>query len=633
MNAAAVAEHASRTPRPLPGDEGFGAFPTYPVDTKSIISQLMAIERRPQDLLRNRVSELQKTQNAWQQISDKLSALKTASDALAPMRSAASFTTATTSDAAFVGVKAIGAGSNTTAQIGVVTLAAARSDVATDVFSGATDAVGGRTLSLTVNGETTAYTSADGTIGGLVNAINTAKKGVDAKLIQTAPGEYQLGLTSSKSGVSNAFTATTSGWSGWTTVRPAANAVITVDGVTVTRESNTITDVIDGLELSLKQQTTSPIDVSFTRDDAAITEKVKAIVDAANSAMSIVASATKIGTDSASRGPLASDPAARRLSDSIRAVIAAPLGIGGGASLPASSLGVSLTREGTLKFDPAALQKTLSENPEGAIAALGRSGSSTATGVSVSSSTSTATAGARSISITQAATQAGLVSVPSPPPPDGSNINLTVVTPAGTFAVSFTAGSSWGQTATNMTAAMRSLGLRINASATESGGIEDGLQLTEDRYGSAHTFSVSGGSAVGLDGPATAGTDAQGTFDGTAFTAAGRSLATDGLVLSIATTPAQVTSAGGTVTGSVSFSEGLAGALARIGGASSATGVAASSKNAVGERIRDLQTRISRFDDVLSQRESALIRKFANMDTLLSRLNAMSGSFTAASST
>lgn len=597
------------------------------IDTKSLVSQLMAVERRPQDLLRNRVSALQKTQNAWQSIADKLTTLKTAADELAPMRAAASFTTASSSDDASIAVTATGAGRNTTASISVVSLAAARTDVANDVFTGASASLGSRTLSLTVNGETTAYSSADGTIGGLVSAINDADKGVSAKLLQTSPGQFQLSLTAAKTGTANSFSVTSTGWSGFTNARPASDASILVDGVPVTRSSNSIDDVIEGLQLNLKKTTTAPIEVSFARDDQAINDKVKALVDAANGAMSTIANATRTSTQESARGPLASDPSARRLSDSIRSVIAAPITLPNGTSMTARSLGVSLNRDGTLKFDPAELKKSLSERPQDVLDALGRSASSTAPGVSVSSATPSAQPGTRSISVTQAATQASLVSVPSPPPPPGSLVNMTIMTPAGTYSVSFNAGDTYSQTASNMTAAMRSLGLRMSASPTSTGGVEDGISMSEDRFGSAHTFSVSGGSALGLDGPATAGLDAQGTINGTAFTAAGRAVASGGLALSIGTTASQITAGGGAATGSVGFSDGLAGALSRIGGNGAANGPAASAKSAVGDRIRDLEGRISRYDTILASREQAFVRKFANMDSLLSRLNTMDGSF------
>jgi flagellar hook-associated protein 2 len=597
------------------------------IDTKSLVSQLMAVERRPQDLLRTRVSALQKTQNAWQSIADKLTTLKTAADELAPMRAAASFTTASSSDDASIAVAATGAGRSTTASISVVSLATARTDVSTDVFSGASASLGSRTLSLTVNGETTAYTSADGTIGGLVSAINDADKGVSAKLLQTSPGQFQLSLTAAKTGTANTFSATSTGWSGFTNARPAADASILVDGVSVTRSSNSIDDVIEGLQLNLKKTTAAPIEVSFARDDQAINDKVKALVDAANGAMSTIASATRTSTQESARGPLASDPSARRLSDSIRSVIAAPITLPDGSSMTARSLGVSLNRDGTLKFDPAELKKSLSERPQDVLDALGRSASSTAPGVSVSSATPSAQPGTRSISVTQAATQASLVSVPSPPPPPGSLVNMTIMTPAGTYSVSFNAGDTYSQTASNMTAAMRSLGLRMSASPTSSGGVEDGISMSEDRYGSAHTFSVGGGSALGLDGPATAGLDAQGTINGTAFTAAGRAVASNGLALSIGSTASQITAGGGAATGTVGFSDGLAGALSRIGGNGAANGPAASAKAAVGDRIRDLEGRISRYDTILASREQAFVRKFANMDSLLSRLNTMDGSF------
>ncbi len=582
------------------------------IDTQSIVSQLMAVERRPQLLLQQRVATMKQSQSAWQAIADKLTALKTAADALAPIGSSSRLVTASSSDSA-VAVRMTGSAAAMTATIDVVSVAAAHSVVADDVFSGPLASAAGRTLDITIGGALHTFASADGTIQGLADAVNDAGIGVQARVLQTAPGTYQLTLGSTSTGAASAFTAGGSGWAAFTRARAGSDAQIRVDGVLVSRATNTFSDVLDGVELTVSRVTTSPAVVDVRRDDDGIVAKVKALVDAANAALSTLASATRASTEAASRGVLSGDLTARQLMDSIRS-----------ATDPA--LGVSLTRTGTLTFDEATLRAAIADDPDAVLSAISRGGTSTAAGVSLVGSSATASPGPRSVTVTQAATRASLAGVPVPPPAAGSTVSMSVVTPEGTFNISFVTGASWAENAAALNAALRAAGVHITAITQQSGGADVGLDLIAESEGSAQTFSVTGGAAVGLDGAATPGLDAQATVEGVALTAAGRSLVVDGLALSIDISAAELAALGGSSAGVVTLTDGLAGALARIGGEGSTFGAAQRSKSALTDRIAEMEKRIARYDDTLAQRERVLLRRFTAMETMLAQLQTMSTS-------
>jgi flagellar hook-associated protein 2 len=591
------------------------------IDTDSIVSQLMAVERRPQQLLASNVTALQKSQSAWQTIADKLTALKTAADALAGMGQAATFIAATSSDPTAVAVRATGAAASATASVEVISLAAAHSVVSGDTFASTTDAAGARTLELTVGATTHTFTSGDGTVGGLAAAVNAAGIGIRATLLQTAPGSYQMVVTSTSTGAANAFTTGGTGWAGFTVARSGADAQLLVDGVSVSRSSNVITDVVDGLELTLAKASSGPVSVGAKRDDDRIASAVKAMVDAANAAMTTIANATKTSTDATTRGALAGDYTARRLADSIRSIIASPLTGSGTTAITAGSMGVSLTREGAITLDDTKLRAALSTDAAAVLGALGRGATSASAGVSVVGSTSSATPGSRQVVVTQAATQATLAALPVPPPAAGTNISMNIVTPQGTFLVAFEAGASWAESAGSLNAALRAAGVHLVASASQSGGID----LAADRYGSAGSFSVTGGDDVGLVGSAT-GVDAQGTIGGTAFTATGRTVTSGGIVYSIDATATDLATAGGSITTSVTFTDGLAGALSRIGNEGSSDGAALTAKTALADRIANINDRIARYDDQLALREATLRRKFTAMETMLAQLQSVGAS-------
>jgi flagellar capping protein FliD len=99
------------------------------------------------------------------------------------------------------------------------------------------------------------------------------------------------------------------------------------------------------------------------------------------------------------------------------------------------------------------------------------------------------------------------------------------------------------------------------------------------------------------------------------------------MVLTVGTTAAQLAALGGTATGTVSLSQGLAGLLSGVGANGAAGGSVLGSKATLTDQIADLQKRVTSWDDILKQREDAMRTKFAAMQVALDKLNSMSSSF------
>src|SRR5262249_23507728 len=154
-----------------------------------------------------------------------------------------------------------------------------------------TDPVGTGTLTLTVG--TTSYDitidSSNNTLDGLAKAINAKNAGVTASVI-TDQGKYKLVLRGT-SGTDNAFSlsvpdGTSSGLEGFaydagtntgamTRAQEAKNAIIDLDGVQVQRSSNTVTDLVSGVTLTLKKAApTQTINMGVVRPTDAITQAV-----------------------------------------------------------------------------------------------------------------------------------------------------------------------------------------------------------------------------------------------------------------------------------------------------------------------------------------------------------------------
>jgi flagellar hook-associated protein 2 len=101
-------------------------------------------------------------------------------------------------------------------------------------------------------------------------------------------------------------------------LQAAQDAVLTVDGLTVTRSSNTVTDVIPGVTLELRAVTSSPVTVTVSRNIAPARDKIKAWVDKYNAAFDVMARLEA--------GSLKGDPLLARIKLSLRSRIAREVG-------------------------------------------------------------------------------------------------------------------------------------------------------------------------------------------------------------------------------------------------------------------------------------------------------------------
>ncbi|WP_074012376.1 flagellar filament capping protein FliD [Candidatus Sodalis sp. SoCistrobi] len=166
--------------------------------------------------------------------------------------------------------------------ISVSQLATAQSLASTSSFSSTTSLIGtsgssNRQLSITVgSGEavTIPLTDDQTTLSGLRDAINQADAGVTASIIQSGDSGYQLVISANSTGSDATMTLAVSGddtlnaligydgsntesSSGMVQTTAAQNALLTVNGVSVERSSNTITDVPQGVTLTLNATTSS----------------------------------------------------------------------------------------------------------------------------------------------------------------------------------------------------------------------------------------------------------------------------------------------------------------------------------------------------------------------------------------
>src|ERR1044072_7753417 len=214
------------------------------LDTTSIISQLRQIEAQPQPRLKTKVSEHQQVQSAYQQLNARMLAVQTAAETLTKATTWQAIKA--TSDNAASHNAAATASASTAAATGSVTfnvdrLAAAH--VVTSKVPGSGSLTTG-SLSLTIGGTTTPLTVKTDTAQGVADAVNTAKLGVQATVLNTAEGQV-LQFASTTTGAAQEFTV--NGLTAATSVlSQATDAQLSVGtagggGYTMTRKAKNVT--------------------------------------------------------------------------------------------------------------------------------------------------------------------------------------------------------------------------------------------------------------------------------------------------------------------------------------------------------------------------------------------------------
>lgn len=286
-------------------------------------------------------------------------------------------TQAVSSDTASLGVTTSAGAklSGLSKSISINALAAAQVSSTTSAYPAA-DSLGTGSLSIKVGSQDAVSIdigSADSTPAALAAKINAANTGVKASVITDSGGNAYLSFTGA-SGKDNSFTITATegdtpglarlnvgnGATGTTTSSTAANASITMDGVTVERASNTVNDLVDGVTMTLSAVTTKPIALTGSSPTSALSTVVGNFVSTFNDNISALNKAIDPAT-----GDLRSDPAARSLAQTLRSVTTTKL-VPGSAAGPQTlaDLGVRTEKDGTLSIDQTLLAQTLSKYPD-----------------------------------------------------------------------------------------------------------------------------------------------------------------------------------------------------------------------------------------------------------------------------
>jgi len=505
------------------------------LDINSLVTKLMAVEQQPLTLLQTQEAAAQAKITAYGSLKGAVAGLQTAAQTLA---NPATFSaqTATVGNASVATASANGTADLGAHTLEVTTLAQAQRLTTSTTYTDTATQVGTGTLTIdfgTFSGgsftpnpnqatKTITIASGQGSLAGIRDAINAGDYGVTASIINDGSG-YRLMLTSDSAGTANMMrvvVSTTSGTLGDLAYNPAGgstsmsevqsskDAQFKLDGVSITKSSNTVTDVIGGVTLNLLATNSgSPTSLTVARNTSAIQSALGNLVSTYNTAASTIAGLTAYDAATKKGSVLLGDITTLSIQAQIRSVLNTRLAFAGGGITSLADLGVGIKKDGTLSLDSTKLATVLNDatkDPASFFTALGKSTDSL---VSYAGSTSDTKPGSYAVNVSQLATRGQATSAFALPTQvdlstGAQTLDMTINGTAGTVSI-----ANGTYTQANLVATLQSA---INGSSAFSA---NGIAVTVGMNGTR--ASVGGSTAAGKTITAGVNDTLDVTIDGT----------------------------------------------------------------------------------------------------------------------
>ena len=342
------------------------------LDVNSIVSQLVALERKPIELLQQKKTELTTQLSSFGLLQSYMANLQSAAGELAKPTLWTRNTAATSApDSVSASASATAAAGSYRIEVG--TLAAAQSVASAPQAAGSTAVIGTGTLHIRVGTGTVVDVEVDSThqtLEGIRDRINASTAGVSASVVRDAGGARLL-LSSKTTGAANTINVTTTGGDGGlavlstggglTQVQPPADASFSINGLPLTSATNTLTNVIDGVTLTLNKTTTNAATVTIAPDASAMKKAITDFVSAYNDAARYIAQQTNYDDATKTAGALQGDRTAVGLETRLRALLQQSSGAST-AFGRLSDIGLELQRDGLIRLNDSKLSEAV-KNP------------------------------------------------------------------------------------------------------------------------------------------------------------------------------------------------------------------------------------------------------------------------------
>ena len=344
------------------------------LDTTGIITKLVELERRPIKLLEAKQDALDLKLEAWQELNTTILAFETSAQKINSSREfqamQATFKNNSSSQGDIVNLTANSNIPDGSYNLVVSQLATQHKLVSDQGCSSTSTDIGYTSVAITTSsGASRTFT--DTTLSELRSSINAAGLGVTANIVNTASSSnpnYRLMLSSTEVGSDNSFSVTVNQSSSvlsFSTLQSAQDAVFTLDGLSITRDDNVFSDVIEGVEMELTAYGSGTITMSSDTDK--IVENIESFVDSYNDVMDYINGQFTYSGESSTTKPLFGSSTLLGIQSALSGIMT---GLVGGfdassdiyASL--SQVGIKTDATNQLSVDTTVLVQALTENPD-----------------------------------------------------------------------------------------------------------------------------------------------------------------------------------------------------------------------------------------------------------------------------
>lgn len=365
-----------------------------------LLASFRSLEERPIRNLETQKGAIDKRISLFSDLKSKLSSLSSIATELSYSGSVSVFgmRAATSSDETVATVTATSSASVTAHTLFVSQLAKADQVVSNQYTLTGSDlstalGAGTFTFDVTVNGTTQsvsvdiAATDDNQTVlNSIVSAVNDVTDiGISASLVKDSATTGRVVFASDSTGADFEMTlADTSGTllstaglndsvamsgtsGGYIYASSALNAVMQIDGLSVSSNSNTVEDAVSGLTINLlktQESGAQPVTINVTNDVEGIKGKLQSFIDAYNEVIDFIKSNTSVDSVTHLRSPLAGDFSVTNIRLQMRQALANPVtGLTAGDPTILTEFGISVDRDGKLSIsDSEKLEDNIRDN-------------------------------------------------------------------------------------------------------------------------------------------------------------------------------------------------------------------------------------------------------------------------------
>ena len=475
-------------------------------------------------------------------------------------------------------------------------------------------------------------------VGGKIQLSDDT--GGDSGLNFSIAANNESGVSNPATGASLSFGATTVDVTGrQRQLSAGTDARVVVNGVALTRPTNTISDAITGVTLNLQRaEPGTTVNINVAQDTSGATSALQQLVTAYNNMASFVSSSTTSG------GALQFNTALRQSMQTIKDTL-----LGNVSGLPAGSpynnaalVGLTFDDTGTLSLDTDALNTALSTNPASVKSLFSTMGAVSNSDFSYVNSSESSANGSYSVNVTRAATTASTKSTALNfiYAAGGATDTMTISdsTSGKSGSITLSTGDTPASVAQKLNALFAQQNMRLAATSTNGQ-----LAIASLSYGSTPSFAVTYQSSADDDvggmlgitaGSINNGLDVQGNFmsaDGATMYAASGS----GQVLTGTTGPTNgiavsYTGAATSATSTLTFSNGISGTLSTLADelSRSGDGIVAQQSAMLQQDVANLTNQEGDIQARLDATRATMTAQFTAMESAMSTLQTQSAALT-----